>query len=131
MTTPKPLTSLTPLQPQARPHPPLSVLRPIPVHLSSGIPKPQESGDDATVDPAGERLRVLLTLEGDPYLLRDQAKSAGYTFAGRSWHREISTPLLNGSALELDRAGATLRGLVREETAHFDCSTSTAEPTVR
>lgn len=131
MTTPKPLTSLTPLQPQARLHPPLPVLRALPVHLSPRTPSPQRFGDDAALNPAGERLRVRLTLEGDPYALRFQAKSGGYTYEGRSWHREVSTPLLNGGAAELERARTALRGLVQQEAARFDCPTSTDEPTVR
>jgi hypothetical protein len=50
---------------------------------------------------------------------------------GQSWHREISTPLPSGSALELGGAKVTLWGLVQEEAAHFDCRTSTSEPTLR
>lgn len=131
MTTPKLLTSLAALLPQARSHPPLPILRAPPVHLSSEAPLPQEFGDDVAVSPVGQRLRVLLTLEGDPYALRFQAKSGGYTYQGRSWHREISTPLLGGSAQDLGRAKATLWELVQEEAARFDCQTSTDEPTIR
>lgn len=117
MTTPKFLTSLAARAPQADLHPPL--------------PPHEPGSDDVAASPAHGRLRVRLTLEGDPYALRYQAKGGGYTYEGRSWHREISTPLLGGSALELGRSDAALRELVREEAARFDCRTSITEPTVR
>ncbi|SMB84623.1 hypothetical protein SAMN00790413_05218 [Deinococcus hopiensis KR-140] len=74
------------------------------------------------------RLTVHLTLHGDAFALRYQAKAGGYTWTGKEWQREISTAVLGEGATEMDLGRERLLGLARAEAAMFTCASSLDTP---
>lgn len=69
-----------------------------------------------------------LTLEGETYVIRYQAKARGYTWRSGSWHRQISTPLFNLDSAALTQGLARLSELIAAEQGIFKRGFSLDQP---
>lgn len=68
---------------------------------------------------ARARLRSTLTLDGETYAIRYQAKARGYMWRDGAWHRQISTPLFNLNAMALTQGLVRLSELIAAEQGIF------------
>ncbi|KQR18790.1 hypothetical protein [Deinococcus sp. Leaf326] len=64
-------------------------------------------------------LSLNLSLKGETYTIRYQAKGRGYTWRTGAWHRQLSTPLFNLDTAALTQGLEQLNTLIAAEQEAF------------
>lgn len=73
-------------------------------------------------------MTLNLTVHGEAYPIRQQAKARGYTWQAGAWHRPLSTPLFHLDSAAVRQGLAQLRQLIATEQTFFQRECSVDQP---